>query len=77
MYDLTVVIEVGLVNKFGRASKWLNTTTIKESFLCEDIEEVFRTIDQLAKEFEIVSANFRKVKPKHADTERVVEEDEC
>lgn len=77
MYDLTVIIEARLLNRFGKPSQWLYSTTVKETFICEDIEEVFRITDQLAKEFEIVSASFKKVKPKeerYSDTERV---DEC
>lgn len=64
MYDLTVVVEARLLNRFGKPSTFLYSTTVKETFICEDIEEVFRITDQLAKEFEIVSANFKKVKPR-------------
>lgn len=77
MYDLTVIIEARLLNRFGMPSQWLHSTTVKETFICEGIEEVFRITDQLAKEFEIVSASFKKVKPKeerYPDIERV---DEC
>lgn len=78
MYDLTVIIEARLLNRFGKPSSWLHSTTVKETFICEDIEEVFRITDSLAKEFEIVSANFRKVKPRKDETQKVyVEEDEC
>lgn len=77
MYDLTIIIEARLLNRFGKPSKWLYSTTVKETFICEDIEEVFRTIDQLSQEFEIVSASFKKSKSRteqYPDTERV---DEC
>ena len=61
MYELTIIFYADLINKYGRPAKgWLRTTEIKRRISCEDLEEVFRITDQLAKEFEIISANFKK-----------------
>ena len=76
MYDLTVVVEARLLNRFGKPSTFLYSTTVKETSICEDIEEVFRITDQLAKEFEIVSASFKKAKPRAERYPDTVEEEE-
>lgn len=83
MYELTIIFYADLINKHGRPAKgWFRTTEIKRRISCEDLEEVFRTIDEADKEFEILEAKFRVVhreckEYKECEQKEYYEEDEC